>query len=418
MSSAISTPVEAGIEARHGRGCSGAPCSCSPSYRASVYDRAAGKKVRATFSTVRDARSWRRTTAGKQETGSTITPSTITVRDASAAWLDGAEAGTVRDRSGRPYKPSTLRGYRADLERFVYPDLGAARLSDLRRADVQKWLDRLAGELDPATGEPVRSGQKARNVLTALQRVIRWNVSRGSLANADAVAGLEKPEGSKRRERIADPAETAELLAALPLEERALWATAAYSGLRRGELRGLRWEDVDLAGGRIHVRRSWDDYAGEVTPKSSAGTRTVPLMGILRDELIEHKTRTGRDGSAFVFGRTATEPFTATAVRKRALRAWADANVERAEQELELLEPIGLHELRHSFASLAIAAGVNAKTLSTYMGHSSITITLDRYGHLFEGHEAEAAELLDAYARRADTGSRIAALDDDDRLDG
>ena len=78
---------------------------------------------------------------------------------------------------------------------------------------------------------------------------------------------------------------------------------------------------------------------------------------------------------------------------------------------MELLEEITLHECRHTFASLMIAAVVNAKALSTYMGHATITITLDRYGHLMPGNEAEAADLLDAYLERADTAARLAQLD-------
>ena len=74
------------------------------------------------------------------------------------------------------------------------------------------------------------------------------------------------------------------------------------------------------------------------------------------------------------------------------------------------LEAITPHEARHTFASLMIAAGVNAKALATYMGHSSITITLDRYGHLFPGNEEEAAGLLDAYLARADTTARLAQI--------
>ncbi len=72
-------------------------------------------------------------------------------------------------------------------------------------------------------------------------------------------------------------------------------------------------------------------------------------------------------------------------------------NLKRDEAELEPIAPIALHECRHTFASLIIAAGVNAKALATYMGHASITITLDRYGHLMPGNEGEAVELLDAY---------------------
>jgi integrase len=82
-------------------------------------------------------------------------------------------------------------------------------------------------------------------------------------------------------------------------------------------------------------------------------------------------------------------------------------NAERQENDLEPIEPITLHEARHTFASLMIAAGVNAKALSTYMGHSSITITYDRYGHLMPGNEEEAADLLDAYLERANTQARL-----------
>ena len=99
--------------------------------------------------------------------------------------------------------------------------------------------------------------------------------------------------------------------------------------------------------------------------------------------------RSGRQ-AGLVFGTSYTQPFTPSNVRKRANAAWTRAG----------LAPIGLHECRHTFASLMIAAGVNAKALSTYMGHSSVTITLDRYGHLLPGNESEAADLLDAYLAR------------------
>jgi integrase len=84
-------------------------------------------------------------------------------------------------------------------------------------------------------------------------------------------------------------------------------------------------------------------------------------------------------------------PFQPTSVSNRARRAWNDAG----------LEPIKLHECRHTFASMMIAAGVNAKTLSTYMGHAGVAMTYDRYGHLMPGNEAEAAGLLDAYLDKA-----------------
>jgi integrase len=162
-----------------------------------------------------------------------------------------------------------------------------------------------------------------------------------------------------------------------------------YAGLRRGELLALRWEEVDLAGGVIHVERSSDAKEGAVEPKSRAGRRTVPIATALREFLVEHKLRSGRH-VGLVFGTSYTQPFTSSNVRKRGNAAWARAG----------LGPIGLHECRHTFASLMIAAGINAKSLSTYMGHSSVTITFDRYGHLMPGNESEAAELLDTYLAR------------------
>jgi integrase len=115
----------------------------------------------------------------------------------------------------------------------------------------------------------------------------------------------------------------------------------------------------------------------------------------LRRELVAHKLRSGRDGEALVFGATATTPFhpTGRGFRKRIAEASKAVGIGPA--------PLTLHECRHTFASFAIAAGLNAKALSTFIGHASVTITLDRYGHLFPGSEGEAAGQLDAYLARA-----------------
>jgi integrase len=136
-----------------------------------------------------------------------------------------------------------------------------------------------------------------------------------------------------------------------------------------------------------------------IETKSRAGKRTVPIAAVLRDHLDEHKLQSGRN-EGLVFGRSAELPFSIGPAQDRGDTAWKRARLKR----------LTLHEARHTFASLMIAAGVNAKALSTYMGHSSITITLDRYGHLMPGNEEEAAELLDAYLERADTQARLAQV--------
>jgi integrase len=134
-------------------------------------------------------------------------------------------------------------------------------------------------------------------------------------------------------------------------------------------------------------------------PKSRAGRRGVPIVAALRDLLVEHKLVIRRD-AGLVFGSAAARPFTPTAVRRRALSAWRPTGCE----------PIGLHECRHTFASLLIAAGVNAKAVTAYLGHASIQTTFDLYGHLMPGNEDEAVALVDAYLERASTAGRLAQI--------
>jgi len=295
---------------------------------------------------------------------------------AAAAWLAGARAGAIRNRSGDTYKPSVIRGYEQSLRLRLLPAFGRAQLRDIHRADVQAFVDRLLVDSMHAS--------TIRNTLLPLRTIFRRALVRGEVA-VNPTIGLELPAVRGVRDRIASPEEARALLAALP-QERALWATAMYSGLRLGELLGIEWADVDFERGLIHVRRSWDPQAGAITPKSRAGMRVVPLAKVLRGHLLEQRIGCAWS-EGLVFGRSPTRPFLAKTPNDRAQRAWKKAGVP----------PIGLHECRHTFASFMIAAGVNPKAMSVYMGHSSVTITFDRYGHLMPGNEAQAAQLLDDF---------------------
>ena len=384
-----------GIEVRHGRGCpgvNGGACKCDPTFRAWVFDKRTGGKARKTFPTLSAAKQWRSDAIGEVRRGKLRAAPSVTLHEAADAWLKGAREGTIRNRSGDTYKPSAVREYERSLKLRVLPELGGRKVSDVTRDDLQDAADRwLAQGFDPST---------IRNTLMPLRAIYRRLAGRGDTGVAvNPTTGLELPAVRGCRDRIADPAEAARLLAALPVDDRALWACATFAGLRRGELMALRLEDLDLAAGVIRVERSWDIKEGPVEPKSRAGRRSVPIPAVLRDYLIAHKLRLGRS-TGLLFGRTEGAPFDPSTVVARANRAWRAAG----------LASIGLHECRHTFASLMIGAGVNAKALATFMGHSSITITLDRYGHLFSGSEDEAAALLDAYLERANTAARVAQL--------
>jgi integrase len=383
-----------GIEVRHAKACNsraGRKCNCRPTYQASAWSAREEKRLRKTFPTLAAARAWRAEAQTAIHRGKLRAPAATTLNEAAEEFVAGMRSGKVRTRSGDVYKPSAVRSYDAALRQRVLPSLGAKRLSDIQRRDVQQLVDELLGEgLDPST---------VRNALMPLRVIFRRAIEDGDLA-LNPTGHLRLPAVRGRRERIAAPDEAKRLLAALPERDRAIWATALYAGLRRGELMALRWEDVDLAKGVIRVERAYDEKGRvHVEPKSHAGQRTVPIVGALRDALIAHKTRQDR-ASGLAFGTTEDTPFVTSNLWRRAQVAWRRAG----------LEPIGLHEARHTFASILIAAGVNAKAITTYMGQASIQTTYDLYGKLMPGSESEAAALVDAYLARADTTARLAQL--------
>jgi integrase len=369
-----------GVRVRHARSCTtkvSDRCNCTPAYEAAVYSPRDGKKIRKTFSTLAAARAWRDEAATAVRQKKLRAPVSTTLNEAAAAWLEGAEQGTIRTRSGDQYKPGVVRGYELLLRARVLPRFGTAKLGSLDRNDVQDFADELVAEgLDPST---------VRNILMPLRVVYRRALQRGEVS-VNPVTGLVLPAVRGRRDRIATASEAAALIDALPEKDRALWAVVFYAGLRRGELMALDIASVNLDLG-IEVSRSFDTKTSTYTsPKSRSGTRRVPVPAVLRSHLAAHLLRLGRS-EGLLFGPDGQTPFAYQRTIARARTAWAEAG----------LDAIGLHEARHTFASLMIAAGVNVKAISSYMGHASITITLDRYGHLMPGNEQEAAGLLDTY---------------------
>jgi integrase len=406
MASRRSTPT--GLRARHSRQCKretgGHPCRCKPgpSYEAWVYSKRDSRKIYRTFSgpgAFAAAKAWRADATAAVGRGRLRRTTRKTIREAAGELIAGMRGGSILSTRDRPYKPSTIRSYERALglrpgERERAPErlleaFGEVRLGDLDRHAVQDYANRLR-----AAGWGASTIQ---NQLDPLRVIYREARDRDEVA-VDPLERLKLAKPKGRRERIASPAEAASLLEALPESDRAVWATAFYAGLRRGELRALRWHDVDLAAGWIHVRRGWDDEEGEQEDgKSDSAERDVPIEPVLRAELQAHRMRTGRRGRDLVFGLSGESPFTPSTVRRTALDAWAAAE----------LKPITLHEGRHTFASLWIAAGVDAKAISKWMGHSTIQITFDRYGHLFDNAGEEAIRRVEAFRAAGGEAPRL-----------
>jgi integrase len=380
---------DSGIAERHARGCRhrDGRCTCTATFKVQVWDAKAGKRITRSFDTITAARRWRQDAYASLRAGTLTADRGPTLEGAARDWLEAARAGIIRSRSGQPFKPSTLRAYDQNLRLRLLPALGRERLGEITLPQVQRYVDRLAAD-----------GLAAETIATSVAplRAIYARAVRLGEVQVNPTRDLALPAPRAPERRIATPEEIERILAAVAPGDRALWATAVYAGLRRGELYALRREDVDLAAGVIHVRHGWDNCEGEIEPKSRHARRRVPIPAVLRDHLLER--RMANDGSegadAHVFGG-------ANAARRAAERGTAamrDAGIE----------PLAIHDCRHTYASLMIAAGVNAKALSEFMGHGTIAITLDLYGHLMPGSHDEAAGLLDAFLAREVGGTNPA----------
>ena len=228
--------MAAGIDTRHSRSCrshNGGRCDCDPTLPARVRLKGRSPVVRH-FASYAEAVSWRKDAVIALRRGRDVDQGgRKTLRTVAAAWLKAAEAGTVRARGGDAYKPSAIRSYERTLRLRVYgPDapmawLGDEPIEDIRRADLQELVGHLTDGTAPKTIEAT---------IIPLKAVFRHEIERDRV-KVNPTTGLILPSGEQARDRIADPVEAKALLAALPDEYRAVWATAMYAGLRRGELR-------------------------------------------------------------------------------------------------------------------------------------------------------------------------------------
>jgi integrase len=234
-----------GIRVRHATTCAKqrgtTRCNCRPTYEAWVPAGERGRKLRRSFKTEAAAKAWRADAQSALNRGELRAGPSRRVREAAVELLDGMRSGAIRTRSGDAYKPSAIRSYDEALRVHVLPSLGALRLSEVRHKHAQELVDRLH-----ARG---KSASTIRNAIMPLRVIYRRAIRHGeSIVNP--CTNLDLPAVRGRRERIPSPRESTALLEALPEPERALWATALYAGPRRGELRALRWDDIDLVAGR------------------------------------------------------------------------------------------------------------------------------------------------------------------------
>ncbi len=367
-------------------------CDCAPTFQAWVFDQRVDRKVYKTHRTAGAAKTWRQDMLVAIRRGEVAAAkTTLTVEDAVNAWLDGARRGTVRTRGRKPFAGGTIRSVEQNNRLRVEERFGRRRIDRLTLLELQEWVD----ELD---GDGVHPGTIETTVLP-LRMAYRRAKTRGEVV-VDPTDGLELPQkpvrGSTRR-----PPDAALILSVLdgaPPQDRAAWAVFMLAGLRRGELLGLRWSDLDFEASTIHAAQQFAPAEAIFKLTKGRRERTVPLSGKLAAELRAHRLLTGRrDG--LVFGADGVRPMDTGKLQARADVAWTAAGIRR----------ITPHAGRHLYASMSAAAGTPIERLSRYMGHSSIAVTWDNYGHLFPGDEVADATLQDAFlAARSSPADRAA----------
>jgi integrase len=373
------------IQERHQSGCKGGARCCKRSYRGAVYNPATKRALRGPWSTDKGAAaSWRTETLRELRAGTHHSHgrrvADMTVDAAWKTWLAMAEDGKITPRrSTRTYKASTLASYRSAYTSKVKAKFGHRLLSTITHEELQRWADELAAT--NATRATVAG------VFDPLRAVFRKACEDDPLLG-NPLGYIRLPADKSEPIEFDKPERARELLAALPVEQRALWSCAYATGLRRSELRALRVSDLHFEDDVIVLSRAWttaEDKPRE--PKTRAGTREVPIKGCAA-ELKAHIARLRLAGDDLLFGavRDRSKPFCPSTVERQAKMAW----------EAKRLKPTRLHVCRHSFASWCIELKMSPVTVQTYMGHSSITVTINRYAKMWKGQEGEHGDQIGA----------------------
>lgn len=306
----------------------------------------------------------------------------LTVKQAAQQWLTTAEIEKL--------ERSTLDHYRTHVIKHIVPKIGASKLATLTTPQINAFRDTLLSEL---------SRPMARKVLASFRSIIKDARRRGTIAHnvAEGVTIGADKRAQRRLEvgrDIPRPDEVRRILASAGRGWRGFLVTAAFSGLRASELRGLRWSDVDLARGTVHVRQPADAWGSIGQPKTHTGQRAIPIGPYVVNVLKEWRRACPKGKRDLVFPGRDGGPL----VHKTMQRAgyWPPQRLSGVVDAEGKPKYPGLHALRHFFASWCInrkAEGgleLPLKTVQQRLGHSTIAMTADTYGHLFpRGDDAE-----------------------------
>lgn len=346
------------------------------------------------FTTKRDAERFARTVEVSKDRGEYIDPadSRVTVGQLGEVWL--------QNRSN--LKPSTLRTTVSAWTVHVEPRWGSVLVSAVRYSDVETWVGQLAKAKSPTT--VIRAHGVLLSILAGAVR------DRRILSNP--AEGVPLPR-KQRKEHIYLSHEQLHALADAAGVHRALILVLGYTGLRWGEMAGLRVKDVDLERRRLSVERNAVEVGSRVelgTPKSHK-KRSVPVLAYMVPLLADQVGERGPDEPLFpapdggIIKRPSLSGAKLTATSSRRDN-WFTSALKRSG-----LEYMTIHDLRHTAASLAVSAGANVKAVQRMLGHASAAMTLDVYADLFDDDLDAVAAALDHSLSLTSVGKKWANTD-------
>jgi integrase len=377
-----------------------------------------GVRQQKTFLRKKEADAWATTMKVEVRNGVHVPDSkSITVKEAGERWIKAAEQDGLEQ--------STVVGYRQQLELHILPYLGPVKLSQLSVSHVQDLETRLregkAPFDKPRSAAMVRRTRFSLGAILAAARMPH-NVVRELAEQSKSQRRRQHHLDGHHRDEIEIPtmAEIKAICEAAQGRWRPLLLTATFTGLRASELRGLEWSAVNFEKGEISVRQRADRYNKIGSPKSAADYRTVPVPPQVLDALRRWRMECppGPNGKVLVFPNTRGKIESHANIIERGLiptvlRAGVADVIKDADGKVVLdddgkpqMRPryTGMHVFRHFFASWCIGRKIDggrelpAKLVQTWLGHSSIKMTLDVYGHLLPRGD-DVAELAEAAAR-------------------
>jgi integrase len=282
-------------------------------------------------------------------------------------------------------RPSTLDLYSYIQRTYLAPTFGAMPMARIGALDVRAWLPELSAS--------DMSAASVHRAFRLLRRIMNVAVQSGVIARSPCV-GVRPPSVPRNEMQFCSPEQVVDLAATIDPWYRCMVLTAAYTGLRWGELAGLKRRRVDLLHRELSVLEQMSELNGTLRlapPKTEAGRRKIrlsPFLVDLLDEQLATRSQSGLDGLVFVTKES--EPLRRGNFRRT---YWLPATARAG------LAGLRFHDLRHTAVALAIANGAHAKAIQQRMGHSSVTITLDRYGHLLPALDDQMADGLERMYR-------------------